>query len=111
MTHTELGYYSQSLADDLSEKYGSQLESLFLIEKLQLIGAIGLWWADCERLPNDAEWQSLGEHAAENGTVHEDLDAWDIVQNECNFTEFEPAFQLLKALTAQVDQGIYYLRD
>jgi len=104
-SQTLLGYYSQSLCDDLSPKYGSQLESLFEVEKLQLIGAIGLWMADS--VDNLDIELSLGDHAAANGTVNESYDAWDIVQNECNFTELEPAMSLLKALVAQVDNGIW----
>jgi hypothetical protein len=106
ISQTLLGYYSQSLCDDLSPKYGSQLESLFRVEKMQLIGAIGLWMADCSENP-EIDWLSLGDHAATNGTVFEHFDAWDIVQNECNFAEPQRAMPLLKALVAQLDYEIY----
>ena len=103
---TLLGYYSQFLCDALSPKYGSQLESLFEVEKLQLIGAIALWMADCSEYP-EIDWLSLGDHAAANGTVNESFDAFDIVQTDCNFTEPQYAMPLLKALIAQLDREIY----
>lgn len=106
MSRTLLGYYSQTLCDALAPQYGDQLESLFKVEKLQIIGAIGLWAADCAEKPED-EWQSLGEHAAENGTVSEHFDAWDIVQNNCNYADPTAAMPLLVALVNQVDSGVW----
>lgn len=106
MSRTLLGYYSQALCNALASKYGDQLESLFKVEKLQLIGAIGLWAADCAGKPED-DWCLLGEHAAENGTIGEHFDAWDIVQNECNYADPQAAMPLLIALVNQVDADVY----
>lgn len=103
---TLISYYDQRLADSLAPKYGDQLESLFEIEKLQLIGAIGLWMADCAE-NSEIDWLSLGDHAAVNGTVNETYDAFDIVQKECNFTEPQLAMPLLKALVTQLDYGVW----
>lgn len=106
MMSPSLACHSQPLSDALAPVYGDRLESLFKVEKLQLIGAITLWAADCEVIP-EAQWQPLGEHAAATGTVFQDFDAFDIVQNECNFTNPSLAMPLVKALIAQIDHGIY----
>lgn len=105
MVKTLISYYDQALSNLLAPKYGDQLEALFQIEKLQLIGAIGLWMADCIENP-EIDWLSLGDHVAVSGTVNESFDAFDIVQKECNFTEPQLAMPLLKALVTQLDCGV-----
>lgn len=100
-----LGYYSQSLADALSPTFGSQLEQLFYIEKVQLIGAIGAWISFC--IDAEIDDASFGDYVEEFTPINPSFDAWDVATIHTNFRKPDDAMPLLKALVAQLDQRIW----
>ncbi|MBD1857713.1 MULTISPECIES: hypothetical protein [Leptolyngbya] len=101
----DLSYYSQPLADALAPTFGDRLEQLFYIEKVQLIGAIGMWISF--RIDGEIDDASFGDYVEEFTPINPSFDAWDVATIHTNFRTPDDAMPLLKALVAQLDQGIW----
>lgn len=89
--------------------YGDRLESLTLVDKSQLIMAIGSWVEHCATV-SEPDRQSFAEHV---GMImaFDNHDPASMVEDFLDFVEPLPAMQLAIALSHQILEGIYSLDD